>query len=626
MHHSSVKAHLNAARLALQVLGTGFVLCALAGFRNAVPEPLEDPSRTLMAEPLIVPVVHGEAEFDLPASVAGSGHLLVVSALASEPGPFPVTVRAIESSGDRPLIGSPLERLPSDRLELPPERRAPVARPPSAPHPIKRFAVLVRDGDPASAGNYLQVEGHLRAVGGGIQIYVDRNDVPLVTSAVLNDLVATFDERILPDSAREVGLALDVDGDGRFTVLLSSWLSRMAGGKVRIDGFVRGSDFNRTLSSPFSNACDMMYLNANLPSGPHLRTVAAHEYSHAVTYSQRLVGAGQGRHWGQEEEGWLDEAIAHLAEDRFGFSRTNLDFRVSAYLSRPERYRLVVEDYFASDLFRSHGNRGGTYLFLRWCVDQFGPGLIPRLVRSDLRGVANLEAATGQTFEHLFRRWSLALFLSGFQADRPGVEDYRTLELRHADDQWMLAGPRYAHLTPGGAPDQWDASGTTPHYCVIRGASDSATRVTVKAPREACLQVTLVPLPPSLACLDLAVRLSTDANGMPRARVEISERDGRAVRLSALGWEPLVPGSDPRSPGFRHDGLDMLGIAAAFGTSALPAGGTLGSRWIPLRGVESANGPLVFKVVGTDDLGRRVAAWAEVTSPGQGTHPDAVAD
>ena len=68
---------------------------------------------------------------------------------------------------------------------------------------------------------------------------------------------------------------------------------------------------------------------------------------------------------------------------------------MSAFLSRPERYQLVVEDYYAADLFRSHGNRGSTYLFLRWCVDQFGPDLLPTLVESQLRGVANLEEATG---------------------------------------------------------------------------------------------------------------------------------------------------------------------------------------------------------------------------------------
>ena len=103
--------------------------------------------------------------------------------------------------------------------------------------------------------------------------------------------------------------------------------------------------------------------------------------------------------------------MAHLAEDLNGFSTSNIDYRVSAFLSRPEQYQLVVDDYYAANLFRSHGNRGSTYLFLRWCADRFGPDLLPALVSSNRRGTANLESATGSSFASLFRQWSLALYL-----------------------------------------------------------------------------------------------------------------------------------------------------------------------------------------------------------------------
>ena len=66
-----------------------------------------------------------------------------------------------------------------------------------------------------------------------------------------------------------------------------------------------------------------------------------------------------------------------------GFPTSNIDYRVSAFLTRPERYQLVVDDYYAADLFRSHGSRGSTYLFLRWCADRYGPDLVPALVHSD---------------------------------------------------------------------------------------------------------------------------------------------------------------------------------------------------------------------------------------------------
>ena len=67
---------------------------------------------------------------------------------------------------------------------------------------------------------------------------------------LLDDLVATFDDRVFPVAARTFGLAHDVDGDGRFTVLISSWLARLGGGRHAVDGFVRGADLDPTLLGP----------------------------------------------------------------------------------------------------------------------------------------------------------------------------------------------------------------------------------------------------------------------------------------------------------------------------------------------------------------------------------------
>ena len=94
--------------------------------------------------------------------------------------------------------------------------------------------------------------------------------------------------------------------------------------------------------------------------------------------------------------------------------------------------------------------------------------------------------------------------------------------------------------------------------------------------------------------------------------MRVNERNGVPVRLSALAWEPLTPSSNLHSNEFRCERLDMLGIADSFGTSALPAGGELSSRPIPLRGVSARVGPLAIKVIGTDQKGRRIAAWAEL--------------
>jgi hypothetical protein len=475
---------------------------------------------------------------------------------------------------------------------------------------------MVRDGDAAVARNYVTVRGVLRGVGKHVQIYVGDEDQGQVDPELLKDLVATFDDRILPVSARSVGLASDVDGDGRFTVLLSSWLGHLGDGRHAVDGFVRVSDLDPAFPAPFGNRCDMMYLSTGLKPGVHLRTVLAHEYMHAVVFSRKARRSGEAGPASGEEEGWLDEALAHMAEDAHGFSRSNIDYRISAFLSQPERYSLVVEDYYAADLFRSHGNRGSTYLFLRWCVDQYGPELLPALIQSRLRGRANLEQATGTSFADLFRRWSVALYFSGLDpnpVDRASQPyRYRSVDVRSPLEDWELAGPRTVRVVAGGAAESWTTAGTSSHFVVVRASAAGAVEVTVTGPPQAQLQVTAVPLPQSMARLDLSARASVTAVGELRLRASIREQGGQSVRLTALAWEPLVPPADPHARGFRRGQLDMLGIASTFGTSALAAGGELHSRPIRLQGVHPETGSLVIKLIGTDTQGNRVAAWASI--------------
>jgi hypothetical protein len=325
-----------------------------------------------------------------------------------------------------------------------------------------------------------------------------------------------------------------------------------------------------------------------------------------------------------EEEGWLDEAIAHLAEDLNGFSTSNIDYRVSAFLTCPEMYQLVVDDYYAADLFRSHGSRGSTYLFLRWCADRYGTDLVSRLVHSDLRGAANLEAATGSTFAALFRRWSLALYSSGLRpaSEKSDADGFVSLSMRAPCEEWELAGPRFMRVLPDGNARSWSALGTSSHFVVVEGSATGAVEIEVAGASQAELQVTVVPLGEDLPWLDLAVSKVRGAGGELGLRAVVNERNGRPVRLSALAWEPLTPPPSPHSARFRCGRLDMLGVAAAFGTSALPGGGELRSHKISLPGVSSLTGPLVVKVVGTDENGRRIAAWAEVDIEPVGTLAD----
>ena len=571
--------------------------------------------------PRPIAVRGGRATFRFPTGGTGSQTLVIVSALSRESGPFPIRLNA------RAAAGATIPELADDGPRRPPRtdgdsrptrssRPLPEARADRLPPRERVFHLMVGRGDSGSPGNYARVRGILKAVGRRVQVYVASEDAEKVARGTLRDVVTTFDDRIHTESRDRLGTARDVDGDGRFTILFSSWLDRLGGGRHAVDGFVKVADLDATVPAPFGNRCDMMYLNAGLQPGPYLRTLLAHEYMHAVVYTGKTLEQSRGTEVGPEEEAWLDEAMAHLAEDDQGFSPSNIDYRVSAFLSNPERYRLVVDDYFAANLFRSHGNRGSTYLFLRWCVDRYGPELIPRLVRSPRRGVANIEAATGSTFADLYRRWSLATFLSGLDpasaASAGSGDAFRSTNLYAPWDDWELAGPRYRRIEPGEPADCWEAAGTSSHFVIVDGGTAGAVEVEVAGPAVADLQVTALPLEDGRARVTLSLKPTRGADGRRCILAQVAEHNGIPVRLSAFSWEPLVPDSAPHGEGRPGGRIDMLGIADAFGSSWLPARGDLRSRVLPLTGLDSGTRPIVVKIIGTDPLGRRVTAWAEL--------------
>ncbi len=567
-----------------------------------------------IGEPVPIPVEGEIAEFSIPTPTPNSRVLVVVSALARGQKPFAMRLEATSSgSATRPLRANdtpsalprpPLPPLPS----MPPE---PFLVPPAT----RVFSILSRDGDPSIAANYRSVPAHLRALGRRVQVYVDDRDLARVTPETLRDIVSTFDTHVFPTAARLFGPSADVDGDGRFTVLLTGWLDRLAEGRLPVDGFVRGSDFDRRIAAPFGNQTDMLYLSANLSSGPYLRTVLAHEYTHAVTFSRKVadpLAAGQPA---ADEEGWLDEALAHLVEDVHAFSRENLDYRVSAFLSAPERYRLVVIDYYLAKLFRSHGNRGATYSFLRWCSDQFGPGLLAALVRSPRTGVENLETATGRSFASLYREWSCALFLDSL---KPQTSPEST--------DALILGPRPVSVQVDGAADVWSSAPTSSHYVIVDPSPSGFARIRVEGAPGSRLQVSAARLPEDLPSLDLSASLKQDPSGAPILALQIRHQGGPPVRLSALSFEPLVPPA--RTEALAPHVLRATDLAKVVERLDLEfEHPTLSSR-LPLpRSLVSAGSPIVVKLLALDSQGRRISAWVEVnTEPRKHASMQSVSD
>jgi len=541
-------------------------------------------------------------QFDLPPSQAGEQYLLVVANLSTGAAPAVVHARAQRRDAVE-LV--PLQEVVPLRTKPRAARFAPQDAPRKVAEgrqlrcfylPVSRVARF----DPRG---FRRIDGLLRGEGQHVRVYVDRRD--RVDQRTVQWIVDQFDKSVWPNLTGRIGRPKDVDEDGKFSIVLTEWLDRLDDGRVALGGLVRSDDFRGERSWPHSNAADVMYLNAGLRPGAHLETLLAHELAHAVTISGRLRAAW----WpwpATDEENWLNEAISHVAENMQSRNWSNLDYRVNRFLSAPNNAPLVVADYRQHGLWRDDGVRGSCYLFLRWCVEQYGSGIIPRLIQNGKKGVANIEDATGESFRELFRRYSVDLFM---QSRQPSAEvsavdgELGKLDLSRPLGRWGLAGPRFVDWDLN--RDAADATsfslcGTSMQYFVISADHRHARRIMLNAEGGADLQVSLVRLPDKMARLRLRVVAAADGS----FRLRLSELSGTRVELEHMVWES----SDHGERG-GHRLVRQTNLVRWMGRSYVPAGGTIESD--RLSGGELPTSACTLRIVGTDQYGNRVAAWAD---------------
>jgi hypothetical protein len=657
------RTSLAAGLVALGAMATLFA--ALWDRDRSVPDGSIGSPAVLAGTAYVVDVDRDQADLDLEFQ-PDSRYVVVISSLARNPGVFavagssrdtaapkfalrrlsppPPCVATTESAARVCSIAAP-RRVDSDsarRPDLPVQTLAGLS---SAGNRARVFALHVTDGSLDDPTQYAKVASHEIAHGRNVRVYLDDQQSPKELSPGLVQSIADlFDNELIPRFGGLFGTYRDVDGDGRFSVLLSPWLARLQGGRTSIGGFVRGSDFQSHIAPPFSNRCDMMYVNSQTIPGPHLRTLLIHEYAHAVSFSRR-TGSPEGHASFPEEEDWLNEALAHCAESLFGGGWTNLDYRISRYLNDTAAYPLVVEDYYRAGLWRCHGCRGATYLFLRYCVERFGARTLTRLIDTPARGTANLELATGCKFDRLFRDWTLSL-IEGLRSpgtsEPPGETACRgptsaghlaKLDLYGPLGPWGLAGPRPRKWDVDSEPLRVDLKGTSAAFVELSASGKAgARRVHLAGTRGMQLQVSLVRL------LDDSPQIQVDASwarqtsapepmlpaASPPASGNLLETTVRVVRGEDLTIEQIAAeqnvAEDRTSFSACGNSIKSLEVAARRPSTikAEPVSGLTNEpprcRFFELPGESFSNpaSPVTIKVVAVDRRGRRAVGWATV--------------
>jgi hypothetical protein len=266
------------------------------------------------------------------------------------------------------------------------------------------------------------------------------------STAQYDSIAAAFDALVFPAVAGNFGAPFDIDANSRIIALYTAAVNDLtpAASASYVAGRFRSRDLFGTSSCAGSNQGEMLYMLAPDPTGAHgnvrsaafVRSVTvralAHEYQHLVNASRRLYGGGVPAPF---EQVWLDEGLAHVAEEEVYYASTqhgpgeNLGLAaVGANATQTDRFFEFAEPNLAllrqwllrpdtAGPFEDAGSDavgGAAWSFLRYAADRKGgieSTLWSGLAASADTGMTNLAGQLGTDPKPWFRDWAAAMYL-----------------------------------------------------------------------------------------------------------------------------------------------------------------------------------------------------------------------
>jgi hypothetical protein len=307
----------------------------------------------------------------------------------------------------------------------------------------------------AGCENFKTTTGVVQAVGThGIVVQDAATPAGGFQASDFQSISTEFDSFIYPSDTVHFGGPSDLDSNSRVILYYTPAINKLTETNIAGAGFVPGFFFagdlfprassNAATSCPESNLAEIIYLAVPDPTGQFgpvfpidtirqvTRGTVAHELEHLINASNRIFMSG-----GAFEDTWLDEALAHSAEDFVGraeYGFTDLQSLTFALISAdtgkyaaffmPNASRFfdwlnAPAVYGAADsrADTSLSVRGAAWSLLRYTEDQHSGGTPATLTRAlalgPATGFANLQQATGVPFDSLVVGWLIANFTSG---------------------------------------------------------------------------------------------------------------------------------------------------------------------------------------------------------------------
>lgn len=345
--------------------------------------------------------------------------------------------------------------------------------------PYRQFYVLnTASGSVIDPGNYDHITADLRYTGTQCLVYADvdtlLNPANNFDQIHFQQLGQAFDNSIEATNVSYFGAYSDVDANGKVIILITPVVNRLTpGGSAGfIAGFFLSLDLYAAGQVPIgtTNHAEIFYLLAADPGATwgnpfpidftaeeNIGTTA-HEHEHMISFSHRIFSEG-----GTTQETWLEEGMAHMAEDLNAMHAANTK-RADIYLKDPAAISL---EHATAPLEQ----RGGIYLFLRLMADRYGTDILKDIVQSRCTGRACIQNVTGENFYDLVAEFFAALYLSGKGITADPRFNYTSID---------LADYRDVAVSPGivGLADTGEVRRSSGDFFLYNGVQGIDTRFT----------------------------------------------------------------------------------------------------------------------------------------------------
>jgi hypothetical protein len=290
--------------------------------------------------------------------------------------------------------------------------------------------------------------GRVVAVGTNVIVMADTlNPSGGFTAADYAAIADSFDVRVHPTITGAFGTPSNRDGNGRVIAFYTRAVNELTppGSSSFVGGFFFSRDLLSAGSCPTSNEGEMFYMLVPDPSGEvngNIRLLStvrestlgtlAHEYEHLINASRRML---VNTPWnGQLETVWLDEGLAHVAEELMFYQGSGTAPGMDLDLAdvSPPAVQTPFFKYAEANfgrlwqwLLAPEGNgpfegnddglatRGAAWAFLRYAADRRGgsqTAFWSSLVNTGNTGLANLQAVLGTDPLPWFRDFSGAMY------------------------------------------------------------------------------------------------------------------------------------------------------------------------------------------------------------------------